>query len=93
MSKTKKGLAADVVNGLSKIIRPEFKSLSKAVDDWENIGGGKLADSLLVDAARRFKASCDLLAAARRVYASFPIKDDEEDHTALKCVGLDYVRT
>ena len=66
------------MEGIFRTIRPEFKSLAEAVDDWENIGGGTVGDSLLRDAASRFKSYCDLLADARRVYASFPIKDDEE---------------
>ena len=77
MGKTVKGSAAAVLNGLRNTIRPEFKSLAKAVDDWEAIGGST-GDSLLTDATNRFKSYCDLLADARRVYGHFPIKDDEE---------------
>ena len=78
MVRTVKGSAADVVNGLRKTIRPEFESLSKAIDTWETLCGGSRAVSLLQSAASRFKASCDLLADAQRVYAHFPTKDDEE---------------
>ena len=76
--RTVKGSAADVVNGLRKTIRPEFQCLSAAVDEWENRGGGLTAASTLKAAAIRFKSCCDLLENSIRVYAHFPIKDDEE---------------
>ena len=76
LGRTVKGSAADVLDGVRRTIRPQFQALAKAVDDWEGMGGST-GDSLLRDAAIRFKASCDLLADARRVYAHFPVKDDE----------------
>ena len=78
LGRTVKGSAADVVNGVSKTIRPAFKCLSEAVDDWELGGSSTTEVSMLQNAAIRFKTSCDLLANAQRVYAHFPIKDDED---------------
>ena len=78
LGRTVKGSAADVVNGLSKNIRPELNSLSKAVDEWEQ-GGGSTAVAMLQGAASRFQSCCDLLGAAQRVYAHLPGKEDEEE--------------
>ena len=78
MGRTVKGSAADVVNGLNKTIQPEFESLVMSVGEWKARSGGMTAALLLKDAASRFKASCDLLADAVRVYGHFPAKDDED---------------